>query len=73
MITTTMETVMSEQKKTLGRREFLKKAAVTGGAAGVAAVALSQGSAEAAVVSDGGKSGYRETEHVKTYYDLARF
>lgn len=65
---------MSERKETLGRRAFLKKAAVTGGAAGVAAVALSKGSAEAAVVSDGSKqSGYRETEHVKTYYELARF
>ena len=74
VITIFEETAMSEQKQKLGRREFLKKAAVTGGAAGVAAVALSQGSAEAAVVSGGPKSsGYRETEHVKTYYDLARF
>jgi len=65
---------MSAQKQKLGRREFLKKAAVSGGAAGVAAVALSKGSAEAAVVSDSPKSsGYRETEHVKTYYDLAKF
>lgn len=64
---------MSEQGKRLGRREFLKKAAVSGGAAGVAAVTLSKGSAEAAVVSDSQKSGYRETEHVKTYYELAKF
>tara|TARA_R110000868_G_scaffold223155_1_gene475008 strand:+ start:2793 stop:3017 length:225 start_codon:yes stop_codon:yes gene_type:complete len=74
VITIFEETAMSEQKQKLGRREFLKKAAVTGGAAGVAAVALSKGSAEAAVVSGSPKSsGYRETEHVKTYYDLARF
>ena len=65
---------MSERKSKLGRREFLKKAAVTGGAAGVAAVALSNGSAQAAVVSGDSKaSSYRETEHVKTYYELARF
>jgi nitrous oxide reductase len=74
VITTYEETAMSEQKQKLGRREFLKKAAVSGGAAGVAAVALSKGSAEAAVVSDSPKSsGYRETEHVKTYYELAKF
>lgn len=65
---------MSERKQQLGRREFLKKATVTGAAAGVAAVVLSQESAEAAVASDSPKSsGYRETDHVKTYYDLARF
>lgn len=63
---------MSDAKK-LGRREFLTKAAVTGGAAGVAAVALSKGS-KAATVSEGSKSsGYQETQHVKTYYQLARF
>ncbi|MEK9673388.1 MAG: twin-arginine translocation signal domain-containing protein [Rhodospirillaceae bacterium] len=64
---------MSERKETLGRREFLKKAAVTGGAAGVAAVALSKGSARAAQVPDRRTSGYQETKHVKTYYELARF
>lgn len=64
-----------KQEEKLGRREFLRKAAITGGAAGVAAVALSQGSAEAAVVSDDRKksAGYQETEHVKTFYELSRF
>jgi len=65
---------MSEQKTKLGRREFLTKAAIAGGAAGVAAVALSQGSAKASVAPESPRAaGYRETEHVKTYYELARF
>lgn len=67
---------MSEEKTTLGRRQFLKKAAVSGGvAAGVAAVALSNGAEAEAAVSDGkGKSvGYQATEHVNTYYELAKF
>jgi len=67
---------MSEQKSTLGRRQFLKKAAVGGGvAAGVAAVAVSKGSqAEAAVTeSNGNAAGYQVTDHVKQYYELAKF
>ncbi len=66
---------MSQHKSELGRRDFLKKATLAGGAAaGVAAVALSNGkSAEAAVQSGSGNAaGYRETEHVSTYYELAR-
>jgi len=53
------------------RRSFLKLAglgAVTGGAA----VATS-GAVQAAEVEEENGSGYRETGHVKTYYDLARF
>jgi nitrous oxide reductase len=63
---------MTKSKKALPRRDFLKAAGVTGGAAGVAAVALSSKSASAAA-PDSGKSGYRETEHVKKYYELAWF
>ena len=60
------------EKKTLPRREFLKTAGLTG-AAGVAAVAASGTQAKAAVSKSGGGAGYQETEHVQTYYDLARF
>lgn len=65
---------MSDQKTKLGRREFLTKAAVAGSAAGVAAVALSQGTAKASVAPEKSPraAGYRETEHVRTYYELAR-
>ena len=62
---------MSKTKKS--RRDFLKVAGITGGAAGVAAVALASKSVTAAVPKSGKSSGYRETEHVKKYYELARF
>ncbi len=61
------------EKKTLERREFLKAAGLTGAAAGVAAVTLSGNQADAAVTKASSSAGYEETEHVKTYYDLARF
>ena len=64
---------MTKEKKSLPRRDFLKAAGLTGGAAGVAAFALSTKSAKAAVPVTGSKSGYQETEHVKKYYELARF
>ena len=64
---------MTKSKKALPRRDFLKAAGIAGGAAGVAAVALSSKSASAAAPESGKGSGYRETEHVKKYYELARF
>jgi len=59
--------------KMLPRREFLKAAGLTGAAASVAAVTLSGTSASAAQPDVGNRAGYQETEHVKTYYELARF
>ena len=65
---------MSEsKKKSLPRREFLKATGIAGAAAGVATVALKGQPAEAVEVKKSGHAGYRETEHVKTYYELARF
>ena len=66
---------MKGDKKTpdMARRDLLKKAGIAAGAAGVAAVAA-PGEAEAAVATDAkGSAGYRETEHVQTYYELAKF
>ena len=63
----------TSEKKTLPRREFLKAAGITSVVAGVAAVTLSGTQAKAAVSDAGDGAGYQETEHVKTYYDLARF
>ena len=64
---------MSEKEvKSVGRRDFFRKAGV--GALGAAAVGLTAaeaGAASPASSSEG--SGYRETEHVKKYYELARF
>lgn len=53
------------------RRGFLKLAGVGTLAASAAAVA-----GETAQAADGAQEagdGYRETKHVKTYYELARF
>jgi hypothetical protein len=54
------------------RRSFLKQAGVVIGTAGTAAAA---GSTEVLAKTDepqGQAAGYRETEHVRTYYKLAR-
>ena len=60
--------------KSLARRQFLKGAGTAGAVAGVAAAASLGGrKAQAATPVADDKSGYRETEHVSTYYELARF
>ena len=62
-----------------GRREFLKRAAVTGGAVTVAAAAgaataATDGPAATAAVDTAPESrGYRMTDHIERYYRLARF
>lgn len=65
---------MSEERKTADRRSFLKLAGagVVGGSA--AAVAAVSGSQSADAASDEVAEGqlYRETEHVKRFYALAR-
>ena len=53
------------------RRDFLKLAGLT--AVTGAALVASAKSAAASEVRDEGATGYRETDHVKTYYKLARF
>ena len=65
---------MSDQEKmTSARREFLKKAAIAGGATIATAVA---GQAIAApqesVAEEKSSKGYQETEHVRAYYRSAR-
>lgn len=62
-----------KDQKSLPRREFLKAAGITGAAAGVTAVALSGSPVKAATPEAGKSAGYQETEHVNTYYELARF
>jgi len=53
------------------RRDFLKLAGLGSVAGGVALVAGND-KAEA-VETSGSRRGYQETDHVKTYYNLARF
>lgn len=61
-----------EHSTTFGRRDFLRGVGVGAGAAGVAAaVGVGGGEAEAAEKKD--DAGYRETEHVRRFYQLARF
>lgn len=63
---------MSESEvRSAERREFFRKAGLGVGALGAAAVTLATGEASAAQEEAG--AGYRETEHVKRYYALARF
>ena len=68
---------MSEKKKkaAVGRRDFFKKAGLGAGAASAVAVGLAGRKAGAAAPSPGtaNSAGYRESPHVKKYYELARF
>ena len=58
-------------KEVEGRRDFLKLASV-GTVLGGAALAVG-GNAQAAETVEETGSGYRETAHVKAYYDSTRF
>ena len=62
---------MSDKAKS-GRRDFLKLAGI-GAVTGGVALAVSQDRAEADEALSDTSAGYRETDHVKTYYDLAKF
>ena len=62
-----------------GRREFLKRAAVTGGAVTVAAAAGAAAAGTDGPAATGAgdtvpeSRGYRMTDHIERYYRLARF
>ncbi len=60
--------------KSPDRRRFFTKVGLGVGAAGTVAMGLASGTAKAAK-SDGGlrKRGYRETDHVRRFYELSRF
>ena len=66
---------MSKQEvPAIGRRDFFRRATLGVGAVGAAAVGLSATPGDAAVTGDSKKgAGYRETEHVKKYYELSKF
>jgi hypothetical protein len=59
-------------KQETTRRAFFRSVGLGAGAAGVVAVAKTAG-VEAATAPEETGAGYRETEHVKTVYKLARF
>lgn len=60
-----------DEKSVAERREFLKLATL-GTVLGGAAIAVG-GQAQADVSGEAKGKGYRETDHVKRYYELARF
>lgn len=62
----------TKEARNVARRDLLKLAGL-GGVAGAAAIAATGGTAEAAVKTGDKATGYRETEHVRKYYDLAKF
>ncbi len=55
-----------------GRRDFLKLA-LLGVAGSALAATTGRGEADAAESTGQPQAGYRETAHIRTYYDLARF
>jgi hypothetical protein len=61
-----------KEKQRVARRDLLKFAGL-GGVAGAAALTATAGNNEAAAAEDVKSGGYRETQHVRTYYDLAKF
>lgn len=62
-----------QDRKQVDRRGFMKLAGLGAGAAG-ATMGLALPKAEAATPAPATEhAGYRETEHVKTYYRMARF
>jgi len=65
----TMETKKQDVGQS-GRRDFLKLSALGAAAAGTV---IASGSATADEAKSVSGSGYRETEHVKTFYETARF
>ncbi|MGH6925835.1 MAG: ubiquinol-cytochrome c reductase iron-sulfur subunit N-terminal domain-containing protein [Propylenella sp.] len=61
----------NEKGAETSRRDFLRIAGI-GTVTGGAALAVGKPAAAAETRADG-SLGYRETEHVKTYYKLAKF
>lgn len=59
-------------RSSVPRRDFLRLAGL-GSVAGAAAAVSTAEQAEAAPTDTGKSAGYRETPHVKRYYELAKF
>jgi hypothetical protein len=64
-----------KKSKTIPRRNLLRVAGLSAGATGVTAAALSGGPAKATEPSEAGsgKTNYRETEHIRKFYDSTRY
>ena len=67
---------MSKKAATdVNRRDFFRKVGLGAGAVGAAAVSLSSDKAKAAQPAKASSqgAGYQESDHVKKFYELARF
>ena len=62
-----------ESRARNGRRNFLKLAGLGAAAGSVAAAAKVAPAAATEATPPPGKPGYRETEHVRKVYEVARF
>lgn len=71
----TTDTASSNERKAKERRAFLRLAGAGVAAGGIAAVTMGGDAVEADAGSSAKRqdAGYRETEHVKKFYDSARF
>lgn len=74
-VTTRKEGVPLSKREEIdaGRRDFFRKAGLGAGAAAAVAVTASGAGAVEATTSPKKGSGYAETDHVRKYYELARF
>lgn len=64
-------TTQNDDKAVRSRRTFLKGAGVAGVAAAMSVVTKDDAQAKSVETKDAG--GYQETDHVKAYYDAAKF
>lgn len=64
----------TKDKGTLARRDLFRVAGMGVGALGAVAVGVAAGAEPAqAATPEGTPQGYRETDHVRTVYELSRF
>jgi hypothetical protein len=66
---------MRDEKKTVGRRDFLRKVGIgsVGAGATLATPLVTPAQADSETDQEKRKARYRETDHVKTYYRVNRY
>jgi hypothetical protein len=66
---------MRDEKKTVGRRDFLRKVGIgsVGAGATLATPLVAPAQADSETDQEKRKARYKETDHVKTYYRVNRY
>jgi hypothetical protein len=66
---------MKDEKKTTGRRNFLRKVGISavGAGATLATPLITPAQADSETDDEKRKARYKETDHVKTYYRVNRY